>query len=189
MDNPNTLTHKDSVESEAEREKRARANAAQFQERITLVAELMIKGLNKSEIKDQCKKRFGVTGRRVDDYMSRARRMMVEQTKSTIEHDRAEAILRYKSIISNDKLPMRDRLKACKHLNEIQGLFAPRSVVNVNTQNNLTVNQGQDSGNVGLFDGPASEQLGLIIEGATAEELEVVGRIMERIEQQRAAAS
>jgi hypothetical protein len=187
MDNPNTS--KELVESEADREKRARANAVQLQQRVTLVAELLIQGLNTSEIKEQCKKRFGVTGRRVEDYLSRARKLMVEQTKSTIEHDRAEAILRYKSIISNEKLPMRDRLRACKHLNEIQGLFAPRSVVNVNTQNNLTVNQGQESGNVGLFDGPASEQLGLIIEGATAEELEVVGRIMERIEQQRVAAS
>ena len=70
MDNNQSSPIADKKEgnSEAGKEKRARATVPQMHERITLVSHLLIKGLNASEIKNECKKRFGVKGRLVEVY-------------------------------------------------------------------------------------------------------------------------
>lgn len=181
MDNNNSQlsTRKDSTESEAGEKKRVRANPVQLQQRIALVAELLIKGFPVSRIKEECKTRFKVKGRLVESYLSRARELILDQARTNLDYERAEAIIRYKTIISNEKLPLKDRLRACQLLDQAQGVAGPRAVVNVNTQNNLTVNQSEQSA---VFDRPVSEQLALIIEEATAEEFEVVSRIMDRIQ-------
>lgn len=179
MDNQNNLTHKDTDKSAAEGIKRARANSVQLQQRVNLVAELLIKGFTVSRIKEECKTRFKIKGRLVESYLSRARELILDQGRTNLDYERAEAILRYKTIISNEKIPVKDRLRACQLLDQAQGVAGPRAVVNVNTQNNLTVNQSEQSS---VFDRQVSEQLALIIEEATAEEFEVVSRIMDRIQ-------
>jgi hypothetical protein len=98
-------------------------------ERVRLVADMLARGYRKLDIKLLVKKKFGVTARTVENYLSHARRMLMEELGTTRHEQRAKSLDFYKSILKDtSNANTKERLQAQQRIDKILGLEEPTMV-------------------------------------------------------------
>ena len=91
-------------------------------ERTGFALRLLKQGKLKCEIKQELRQEFGIRRDTCEKIISRARSIARAELSGEIDDHRADALLFYKSIVSDENLPTPYRLKARRQLDRILGL-------------------------------------------------------------------
>lgn len=99
-------------------------------ERIRLVTDMLSRGYRKTDIKLLVRRKFEVTSRTVENYLSHARRMLMEELGTSRHEQRAKSLDFYRSILKDTaNANIRERIQAQMRIDKILGLEEP-TVVN-----------------------------------------------------------
>lgn len=149
--------------------KRNKATREQQEQRIYNVQNWFIQGYRKGEVKKLCKAHFGIGYRQAEAYIARAKQELVQDSKKTLEENKALAEAFYSKVLVDKNSSLFDKLRARRFLDDIQGLRAPRMVVNANTQNNFSMSSEVLIDGGGFLDQPLTPELKMIIDAMTPE--------------------
>lgn len=106
---------------------KAGTTQAEIEYRVSIVSSLIIRGKTRKEIVQFGSKKWGISDRQVDEYISKAKEAIQEESKSTIEADTAKARARleflYDKAIGNEDYGLARILN--KDFIEFTGIKAP----------------------------------------------------------------
>lgn len=162
-----------------------RVSEADMEERTQLVIKLLAVGALKSDIKKMLKMKYDCCARTAEDYISRARLAIRQEHEGDVACDRAESLLYYLKIASNEKLPVRDRIRARARYDDIMGFTGHRIGVGVQVavQTNVSVEEKQE-----VDSNYADEEFRDFLDACqTEEEIEIAIRVAERKEASKQA--
>jgi hypothetical protein len=91
-------------------------------ERTGFALRLLKSGKLKCEIKQGLRKEFGIERDTCEKIISRARSIARAELNGEIDDHRADALMFYKGVVSDENAPMRYRLRARRQLDRILGL-------------------------------------------------------------------
>lgn len=92
-------------------------------ERIEFIRSAIVKRKPKSVIKSEFTEKFGkVSPRTIERYLSRARELILSTAADSRDWFRAQSLALYGSILSGDKVKVRDRIKAQERIDKLLGL-------------------------------------------------------------------
>lgn len=114
-----------------------RASKEEKEQRIQYVMTLVKAGFDKCEIKRRCRKKYDITWKQAERYLSIAR----ERLRAEIEQDKPELQASsygyYMDMARNKRMPPRCRLEARKAADRLLGLREPQRVELQGTSDNL----------------------------------------------------
>ena len=98
--------------------------------RLRMVADMLARGYRKADIKTVCKTRFGVCYRTVENYIRRARKMLLTELSTTREEQKARALDLYRGVTrdTTGAVTVRERLLAQQRIDKILGLEEPLQI-------------------------------------------------------------
>lgn len=104
-----------------------RTTNAQIAERVLLVAKLLCRGLFKSDIHRVVTERYHVHWRTADNYVVRARQLLLSNVQKTRDTLISESYGFYSSVLCDPNASMSDRLRAQERIDDLFALQAPRT--------------------------------------------------------------
>lgn len=119
---PEGQSEKDSVKNPG------RTPEEELEVRVDYTLKLLTEGRRKSEIKKIFRQRYNVTARTVENYLSRARQILLTELKAEREEHTGRSLSVYRSILSDPKAKIKDRLAAQRRIDRLLGLEAPTRV-------------------------------------------------------------
>ena len=154
----------------------ARGNITQkeLDARVMFAAKLIAKGTLKSDIKKEMREKFDVGYQAVEDYLTRARAILRDDSGGSIEDHRAEAAAWYRSVLLDDRVNMHAKIKARRGMDDLFGLVGPRVVVGIQNTNVHAV--------VGADDMADALFMEMIDACQSEEDLKIAQRVNERRE-------
>ena len=134
----------------------------ELEERVRLTRDLLSKGLYKGQIKKVLKEKYGVDHTTVETYLLRAREILLAELNQARDVHKSDALAFYKSILTDPKATVGNKINAQKRIDFILGLHAPTRVAftdaNGRTLGRNEVEAAVDNLAEGLFgSGAASE--------------------------------
>lgn len=103
-----------------------RPTRKEYDERITICADMLARGFRKSAIKVRMAAFYGVSARSVERYVSRARELLIEELQEgDRESHRARSLDQYRQLLREEGVPAAIRLKSQERIDKIMGLEAP----------------------------------------------------------------
>jgi len=108
------------------KKKPVKPSAEELRDRVEFTVFLLSRRLYKCDIKRILKKRYNVEFRACEDYLARARKILLEDTGRTREQHRIESLRLYESIVAGDGSSVRDILHAQERIDKLLGLEAPQ---------------------------------------------------------------
>ena len=99
-----------------------RPTKVQYLARIKLCCDLLSRGYRKFELKGILKRQYGVSFRTCENYLSRARAMLLNEMGITREEARSQSCDLYKSIIKDPASTPREKILAPQRLDKVLGL-------------------------------------------------------------------
>ena len=103
-----------------------RAAAVEIKDRIYEVAHLLVRGLNKRDIRRHLRDKYELGSRQAETYMARARTYLRDQAKEQREDLVALAYALYSEVIRNPESSIRDRMDAMDRIRQLFALDAPK---------------------------------------------------------------
>ena len=89
---------------------------------VQLIQKMLGRGYHNSDIEPAITKKFEISHRSVERYITRARREMREEVENYLEHHRVDSFFFYRSVIENPKAVERDRIRARERIDKLLGL-------------------------------------------------------------------
>lgn len=108
------------------RKKPVKPTREEIQDRVEFTVFLLCRRLYKCDIKRILKKKYSVAARTCEEYLARARAVLVKESGKTQETHRIESLRFYESVIAGDGTTMRDRLHAQERIDKLLGLESPQ---------------------------------------------------------------
>ena len=108
----------------------------EYDSRIEYALDLLIKHYRKSDIKKKLKEAYSVTARTAENYIARARVLMLARASDEQEFERSRSIKYWESVISNDDAPITEKRHARARLDKIFGVDAPTRIAATDTKGN-----------------------------------------------------
>lgn len=102
-----------------------RLSALDRERRVEFAADALLKHNRRSQVIDAICQEFGIRWRQAENYIRQARERILTASRASKETHKAEAVDFYLAIINNHTAPLRERLKARRHLDLLLGLPAP----------------------------------------------------------------
>jgi hypothetical protein len=124
-------------EASAERKRPGRTSEAEYEYRIGIVRSLLAQKKKKWQIKEYCSDEWGLCSRTVDNYITKARKQMLEEVDTTPEVEFLEASAYLDELMSDDTVPPSVRLAARAEKSSMWGIKKPQKVA-------VTDSQGRD---------------------------------------------
>ena len=90
--------------------------------RVKLCMDLLGRGYRKTDIKVVVKKQYGVSYRTVENYLSRARAMLLDELGTTREEQRSRSLDLYRSVLKDSTSSARERILAQQRIDKVLGL-------------------------------------------------------------------
>lgn len=97
----------------------------QLEERVAATKDLLAKGMYKGQIKKAISEQYGVSRATVENYLSRARKILIEELKQTTDVHKSDALGFYKSVLADPTATTGNKIQAQKRIDFILGLHAP----------------------------------------------------------------
>lgn len=114
--------------------------AAEHERRVQIVCDLIGQGRKKHEIIHELCTEFGVHWRTSENYLVRAREVIIKAMGRSKPELRAEAVLFNEQIIRSPDTSTKEKQDSSKQLCELLGLYAPRTVeVDATVSSEITV--------------------------------------------------
>jgi len=110
---------------ENEKEK-SKATKEELDERVEYTYFLLCRRLYKGDIKKLLKRKYSIGARTCENYISRAREILLKDTGKTRDQNRTDSLLFYESILAGPDSHLRDRIYAQERLDKLLGLEAPQ---------------------------------------------------------------
>jgi hypothetical protein len=102
-----------------------KSTAEEMEERVDYTARMLARRVVKSDIKRELKSRYGVTARTCEEYLSRARGVVLSWTgKAKAEH-RVDSLAFYESVLQGDA-SVAEKIKAQERIDKLLGLEEPQ---------------------------------------------------------------
>lgn len=108
----------------------------EVEERVDYTVTLLKAKLYPGEIKKVLKGKYGVSARTCENYLSRARQILIEETDKTKEEHIADAYVTYNKVLRSKASSDKDKLLAQNSLNKLLGLNMPLTVAQTDTKGN-----------------------------------------------------
>jgi len=102
-----------------------RVTIAEQNRRVEQLEICLAQGWHKGEIKRHFKTLWSISGFSVERYLSRARENLCKALGETREDHRARSLHLYRSVLSDSKASIRDKLSAQKNIDRLLGLPQP----------------------------------------------------------------
>lgn len=96
--------------------------AKEQEQRIERTLQLISEGRSVGQIRQTLKSEFEISRRTCDRILSHAREELLEETGTTIQQQRAEAVAWYRRILTDDDAPLKYRMQAREQLDRLMGL-------------------------------------------------------------------
>jgi hypothetical protein len=103
----------------------AKPTKEDIEARIEYTLFLLSRRLYKSDIKRMLIRKYSIGARTCENYLSRAREILIKGTGQTKEEHRVASLNFYESIIAGPDSTLRDRIYANERLDKLLGLEAP----------------------------------------------------------------
>ena len=100
---------------------------AQIAERVMLTAKLLIRGALKSQIHEVIGARYHVHWRTTDNYIARARELLLSEVQKTRTDLVSESYGLYRSVLSDPNASVSDKIRAQQCIDDLLALHAPRT--------------------------------------------------------------
>jgi len=94
----------------------------QYIKRIKLCADLLGRGYRKCDIKLILSRQYDIGYRTCENYLSRARAMLLDELGISREEARSRSVDLYRSVMKDETASNRERLLACQRLDKVLGL-------------------------------------------------------------------
>lgn len=108
----------------------------ELEKRVELVLKMLISGYRKSLIKTVLKQRYGVTARTVENYLSRAKQILLLELKEERDDQCARSLAFYRSVLSDATAKTKDKINAQRRIDLLLGLQAPTRVALTDPEGN-----------------------------------------------------
>ena len=102
-----------------------RSTKKEYERRVQMVRKMLAARMTNGEIKRIASTQFGTSPRTVEEYIRRARALMLAEIGKSVEEHRSDAYALYCSIIANPNTPDRERIKAQERIDKLLGLESP----------------------------------------------------------------
>jgi hypothetical protein len=109
-------------------------------DRIEYTAHLLSQRLLKCDIKRLLIRRYSITARTCEDYLSRAREALILKTGLDKSEHKIKSLAYYESVLANKRASVRDKLNAQSNIDGLLGLKEHPSGGMTNINTNQTVN-------------------------------------------------
>jgi len=103
-----------------------KSTAKQVTSRVRETADLICSGYRRCQIHETICGKYGVSWRTAEEYSSRAREMLIEESGKPFAEHRAEVFGKYQEILRSKKTPRSEQLAALKGKRDLLGLDPPR---------------------------------------------------------------
>lgn len=108
--------------NELSKKTRQKLTKDQRMQLIDVIKKLMSVGTYTYDIKIVISKKYGLSQRSVERYITRARKEMVDYFKKPVEQFRAESYCFYRSVLKDPRSTQGERLRARERLDKLLGL-------------------------------------------------------------------
>jgi hypothetical protein len=108
----------------------------EFDERVRMTVQLLSAGLYTSEIKKAIKDKYQVDARTVENYLSRARDILLLELREDRDVHKSQSLAFYRSILRNPEAKLHEKIAAQKRIDHILGLHSPSRVAFTDTLGN-----------------------------------------------------
>lgn len=128
-----------SSEAIAEREEKrnpGQTAEAELVARVELTLNMLTKGYRKSVIKTVMRQRYGVSPRTVENYLARAKEILLVELKEERDEHAGRSLAFYRSVIADPAVKMKDKLVAQRRIDLLLGLQAPTRVALTDPEGN-----------------------------------------------------
>ena len=117
-------------------EGQGRIEEDEYDARIEHALDLLIAHYRKSVIKTVLKETYGVTARTAENYISRARVLLLAQASDEQEFQRAKSIRYWESVIAHEETSVVEKRHARTRLDKIWGVDAPTRIAQTDSKGN-----------------------------------------------------
>lgn len=101
--------------------------AEEMEIRVAFCFNLLAQGVKVWQVRERCCKKFELSPRTVERYLTRARNLIAQQIKVPLVELRNESLALYRAVAMDAKAPIKDRLRARALLDDLMGIRAPRT--------------------------------------------------------------
>jgi hypothetical protein len=122
--------------------KKSKPSQEELEERYRVTAQLLAKGLYKGQVKKALGAKYGIESRAAEDYIARAREILLAELNQARDIHKSDALAFYKSIITDPKATVGNKINAQKRIDFILGLHAPTRVAFTDA-NGRTLGRGE----------------------------------------------
>jgi hypothetical protein len=108
----------------------------EYDDRIEFTLDLLVGHQKKSFIKTALKERWGISARTAENYIARARVLLLAQASDEQEFQRCKSIRYWETVIADPSIPVSEKRHARTRLDRIWGVDAPTRIAQTDTKGN-----------------------------------------------------
>lgn len=105
-----------------ERKPYVKPTVEEYEQRVAYAEFLLCRRIYKCDIKRLMKKKFNVTARAVEDYLSRAKAKLRDRSGKTRAEHQIDSLQFYESVLNGPDSTLRDRMDAQSRIDRLMGL-------------------------------------------------------------------